>query len=191
MVLPEAGEFYNEHFICLRLNAEKGDGPALAKKYGVSAYPTWLYLEADGTFRSRKTDFLPAAALIQSGSAALGNNASSAQLSALETRLRKGERGADFLRAYLELRTAAELDNAWVMDAYIKLLGYSKAGPDLIKFLIKNSGRTWTTAMPYIADNLVFLNKAVQKELADEFFGRHLYFAWGDSVNSINTPKSV
>lgn len=190
-VLPEVGVFYNEHFICLRLNAEKGEGPALAKKYGVSAYPTWLYLDADGTLRSRKSDFLPAAAFVEAGRLALGADASSAKLAAFEARFRKGERGANFLRSYLEMRTAAQLDNAAIMDAYVNSLGHTKAGPDLTRFLIKNAGRTWSAAMPYIADHLLMFDKAAQKEAAGEFFDQHLYFAWGDAVKDKDTLTAV
>lgn len=190
-ILPEVGAFYNEHFICFRLNAEKGEGPALAKKYGISAYPTWLYLDADGTLRSRKTDFLPARELIDMGRVALDSNAQSAQLSAFEGRFLKGERNMAFLRSYLEIRTAAQLDNAAVMNAYVNSLGPIKAGPDLIRYLIKNTGRTWSAAMPYIASHLAMFNEAVQKELADEFFDKHLYFAWGDAVKDNDTATAV
>ncbi|WP_293879082.1 hypothetical protein [Sphingobacterium sp. UBA1498] len=188
---PEVAAFYNEHFICFRLDAEKGEGPALAKKYGVSAYPTWLYLEADGMLRSRKTDFLTGAEFIKLGSTVLGNNATYAQLSALETQFSKGDRSADFLRSYLELRTAAQLDNAAVMDAYLYALGPNKAGPELIRFLIKNAGRTWSAAIPYIAQHLVSLDNAAQKQLPGEFFDEHLYFAWGDAVKEKDTVTAV
>ncbi len=190
-ILPEVGEFYNQHFISFRLNAEKGEGPALAKKYGVSAYPTWLYLDANGTLRSRRSDFLPATEFIEAGRSALGANTLSAQLSAFEARFRAGERRAAFLRSYLKLRTAAQLDNAVVIDAFVHSLGRIKARPDLIRFLIKNAGRTWSAAMPYIAGHLSQLDRTVQKELANEFFDKHLYFAWGDAVKDKDAVTAV
>ena len=50
----EVGAFYNENFICVKVDAEKGEGTAVARKYRVRAYPTLLYVDADGKviFRS-------------------------------------------------------------------------------------------------------------------------------------------
>jgi thiol:disulfide interchange protein len=37
----------NNNYIASRLNAEKGEGKVLAKKYSVSGYPTLLFLDKD------------------------------------------------------------------------------------------------------------------------------------------------
>ncbi|MCT4586350.1 MAG: thioredoxin family protein [Carboxylicivirga sp.] len=47
--LETVGSVYNTKYICLKVDAEKGEGPKLAKKYGVNAYPTLVYAKADGT----------------------------------------------------------------------------------------------------------------------------------------------
>lgn len=44
----EVGDFYNENFIAVKIDAEKGEGPAIAKQYGVSGYPTLTYLNYKG-----------------------------------------------------------------------------------------------------------------------------------------------
>lgn len=46
--LKEVGDFLNERFVCVKYDMEKGEGPEIAKKYGVEAYPTFLLLDADG-----------------------------------------------------------------------------------------------------------------------------------------------
>jgi thiol-disulfide isomerase/thioredoxin len=51
--LAEAGNFFNKHFVCVEFDMEKGEGPDIAKKYGVRAYPTFLILDANGTERYR------------------------------------------------------------------------------------------------------------------------------------------
>lgn len=43
--LPEVGSVYNKNFICIKMNAEKGEGATLAKKYNVNSYPTYLFIE--------------------------------------------------------------------------------------------------------------------------------------------------
>ena len=38
----------DSQYVSLKVNAEKGEGVALAKRYGVGSFPTFLYTEADG-----------------------------------------------------------------------------------------------------------------------------------------------
>lgn len=42
------GEYFKEHFVSLKVDMEKGEGPELAKLYEVKAYPTMLVLTSEG-----------------------------------------------------------------------------------------------------------------------------------------------
>lgn len=57
--------FANEHQINWKIDAEKGEGPDLAKKYGVKGYPTIVFASADGTEIDRIYGFLPAEQFLQ------------------------------------------------------------------------------------------------------------------------------
>jgi thiol-disulfide isomerase/thioredoxin len=41
-------DYYNDKFICVQIDMEKGEGLSLRKNYGVVAYPTLLFINADG-----------------------------------------------------------------------------------------------------------------------------------------------
>ncbi len=41
-------DFYNKNFVNVAIDMEKGEGPALAEKYGVDSYPSLIYIKADG-----------------------------------------------------------------------------------------------------------------------------------------------
>src|ERR1043166_391494 len=41
-------DFYNSNFVNAKIDMEKGEGVDIAAKYDVRAYPTMLYLNADG-----------------------------------------------------------------------------------------------------------------------------------------------
>lgn len=43
--LPTVGAFYNNHFVCAKIDAEQGEGIELAKKYGVRSYPTYAFVD--------------------------------------------------------------------------------------------------------------------------------------------------
>lgn len=41
-------KYYNENYVCLKIDMEKGEGIDIAKRYGIRAYPTLLYLDSEG-----------------------------------------------------------------------------------------------------------------------------------------------
>ena len=41
----EVGQFYNQHFINVKIDAENGEGIELARKYKVRSYPTYAYID--------------------------------------------------------------------------------------------------------------------------------------------------
>lgn len=44
----EVGDYLNANYVCLKIDAEKGEGVELAKKFDVHAYPTLVVAGADG-----------------------------------------------------------------------------------------------------------------------------------------------
>ena len=44
----EVGDFYNSNFINMAIDMEQGEGPKLAQKYKVQAYPTLLFINHKG-----------------------------------------------------------------------------------------------------------------------------------------------
>ncbi|PKP51489.1 MAG: thioredoxin [Bacteroidetes bacterium HGW-Bacteroidetes-1] len=45
----EVAKYYNSNFINVAVDGEKGEGIDLAKKYGVKGYPTFVFLNPDGS----------------------------------------------------------------------------------------------------------------------------------------------
>jgi len=62
---PEVAAYANEHQINWKIDAEKGEGPELAKKYSVKGYPTIVFTSADGTEIDRIYGYLPAPQFLQ------------------------------------------------------------------------------------------------------------------------------
>ena len=40
----KVADFYNEHFVNVSMDMEKGEGPLIGKKYKISAYPAFLFI---------------------------------------------------------------------------------------------------------------------------------------------------
>lgn len=47
------GAYMNEHFVCMKLDMEHGEGPERNKTFQVEAYPTFIFFDADGKEMSR------------------------------------------------------------------------------------------------------------------------------------------
>ena len=56
---PEVGKVFNARFVNLKLDMEKGEGPEVAKRYSISAYPTMLVINPDGTVAGKVVGSLP------------------------------------------------------------------------------------------------------------------------------------
>ena len=54
----DVGDVMNEAYVNITIDAEKGEGPTIAKKYGVNAYPTQVILDGDGNLVAKNVGYL-------------------------------------------------------------------------------------------------------------------------------------
>ncbi len=52
---PAVGEYFNANFINVKMDMEKGEGPAFASAHKVMAYPTLIFTDALGNEKVRQT----------------------------------------------------------------------------------------------------------------------------------------
>ena len=95
----KVADFYNTEFVCVKMDMEKGEGPALAKKYEVQAFPTLLYIDSKGELKHCVVGMQDADVLIGNGRTALSGEAS---LETLQARYEAGERDEAFVKQYME-----------------------------------------------------------------------------------------
>jgi thiol:disulfide interchange protein len=63
-------DFFNENFINVKMDMERGEGPGLARKFRIRGYPTLLFLDAQGNIAHQKLGALPADQFLDLGKAA-------------------------------------------------------------------------------------------------------------------------
>jgi thiol:disulfide interchange protein len=61
----EAGDFFNANLVNLKVDMEKGEGVALAKRYAIQAYPTMLLIRPDGMVQHRLVGSLDVLTLLE------------------------------------------------------------------------------------------------------------------------------
>lgn len=147
----KVAEFYNENFVNLKLDMEKGVGPDFGKKFNVRGYPSLLFLSSAGDLVHRSIGFQDATRFLALGESA---NDPNKQVVTLQRKFEAGERDKTFLRNYVDAMTMASMDNYeevtkaylaqekdWTSPENIKFLfDYSKASmnSDLFKYMLDN-----------------------------------------------------
>ncbi len=73
--LDKVADFYNNNFINVSMDMEKGDGPAVGKKYKIGAYPTFLYIDGSGKVVHKSSGYQEAEEFIKAGEKAVEKKA--------------------------------------------------------------------------------------------------------------------
>jgi thioredoxin 1 len=61
------GEYFNQKFVSVKIDVERGEGPQLADKYGIQALPTLLFLDGTGKVVRREEGLHEAGELLALG----------------------------------------------------------------------------------------------------------------------------
>lgn len=67
----EVGDFYNNHFINLKYDAQKGDGITIRRSYTLLGFPTFLYLDFNGRVVKKTAGYQEKDAFLQNADAAI------------------------------------------------------------------------------------------------------------------------
>ncbi|HJA15496.1 MAG TPA: thioredoxin family protein [Candidatus Butyricimonas faecavium] len=128
-IFPQAkvGEYYNSHFLNLQLDAEKSeDGKMVAKTFGVSAYPTFLFVNGDGELVYRFLGGRAVDMFIKEGEKAVDAFAALPELKKYMKKYEEGNRDKDFLNQYFILKDRSGLDCSDVLLDYFALVDDSQ-----------------------------------------------------------------
>lgn len=169
--LPAVGSYYNQTFVNLKIDAEKGEGIALAKEYGVRSYPTYAFVDpATEKMVHRSSSRQSAEQFIQTGKDATIPTQRSFYL---QEEYAKGNRGRAFLIDYIHYNHSIYArDN--VQKAFEELLknGAKLTDPDIWE-IYTSSIPGITPYLKQVSDNYttfcqIFGKEAVDAKLAKE-----------------------
>lgn len=118
----EAGDSYNNRFINYQIDAEKGEGIEIAKKYAVNGFPTNLFIDPGSGNIVYKVMGMPKSIsdFIQNGTVAIEEFNDPMTLVQYATTLQSGKYDEPFLRKYLGKNKRLGVDNDSLIDIYLK-----------------------------------------------------------------------
>lgn len=135
----EVADFYNATFVNAKIDMEKGEGIELAKKYGVQAYPTFLFINGDGEIVHRICGSNEAPQFIQWGKDAYTPEK---QLATAKKKFMANKKDGTFAISYFAMLEAA----------------CANVGPEAIAYLAEQpeseltSRANWTVINQYLND---------------------------------------
>lgn len=163
-VFPQSavGEYYNANFVNLKLDMEKGEGRDFQKKYRVTAFPTFLFLDPSGKIVHRVTGGMDEARFIKLGQQASGKGNVTSKL---DSEYEEGNREPQFMADYIKAK--------------------AKAGKPVIKlaneYINANADLTTEASLQVLlhgateADSRVFQTMVKHKEEIVEEFGQEAF----------------
>lgn len=183
----EAGDFFNENFINVKMDMEKGEGRTLAQKYGVRSYPTLLFLDyTGGVVYETKGARRDAASLIKLGEQALKPSKNS--LTLLQKKWTEGNRQADFLQEYITTLSAFNEDNTEAFTAYLNTLTEKeKQDESVLKFIFRNTTTAISPGMQFIKAN----QKTLRPNMGIENFDKKISSIATESVKLAVKTENV
>ncbi len=102
-------QYYNAHFINLKIDMEKGEGVGLREKFKVASFPTYLFVNAKGELIHRTASLMPAGEFLNEGRKALSSN----NFTDLKKRYDNSDRSDDLLANYALALLKVNRDEYW------------------------------------------------------------------------------
>lgn len=148
----EAGDKYNALFVNYRLDAEKGEGIAFAKKYEVSGYPTNLFIDPENEKVVYRIMGAPmeVSGFNANADVALAEQKDPMMLQRYEEEFAKGNRNPEFLEKYLEKTQRLDADNDVILDAYVATLDTKNLSDSDVYYLSDNVRTIYNSAVPLL-----------------------------------------
>lgn len=175
----QVGAFYNENFICVKLDMEKDkDGPGFARDYSVRSYPTLLYINGAGEVVHRAVGGKRPDDFIQLGQLVVGKVDKSGDY---EKMYEEGKRDPDFIYEYVKALNKAGKPSLKVANEYIHT--QDDLGSDFnVKFLFEAATQ---------ADSRLFDLLVEQKNKAVALFGQEAFDQKVIAATNVTVDKAV
>lgn len=121
----KVAELFNQRFINYRIDAEKGEGVALSKKYGVTAFPYMVFSDWNGNMMYSIVGYKSAEELLKDSEMAFKEFEDPKPLGIWDQEYNSNKANIHWLKGYITKRNKLRIDNNQLIDQYYELLEQS------------------------------------------------------------------
>ncbi|WP_375444320.1 thioredoxin family protein [uncultured Fibrella sp.] len=116
------GDLFNANFVSYQIDAEKGEGIAVAKQYTITAYPTSLFVSADGSLIQRTIGYSGIKGFLDEANKAVEAAKDPKPITVWDKEFVDGNHDATFLKGYLAKRAKLGMPNADALETYLTVV---------------------------------------------------------------------
>jgi thiol-disulfide isomerase/thioredoxin len=159
------GSFFNEHFVCIKIDMEKGEGIDLARVLNIHAFPTFVFADEKGNVLHIEAGGKNIAQTLEMGNLSLDTKE---RMAAQDEKLNQG--GAadlDFLRTYIDKRFALQNNSHQAATEAFLLLQNDFSLPENMDFIVKYVQNPASKGFSYLLENKVAFVKQFGKQKID------------------------
>lgn len=163
----EVGAIYNKLFINYSVDAEKGEGKEIAKKYKVTAYPTHLFIDP----KTEEVAYTVKGGMDAENFILLGETAEkefrdTLTVEKMEELYQNGEQSEDFLVQYIQKLNNQNKDASAILDKFTALYG-KEMHAEKWHFILRNTKNISSESASFILKNAEQLKKywSVQEQM--------------------------
>lgn len=170
----EVGDFMNPKYVSIKIDMEKGEGPAVAERLQVSAFPTFVILNGEGAEVGRFVGGSDAKGFMERVEKNSVNDGSAS----LDARFNAGERDPKFLLDYIEYLNGVYRRQQCNTVAEILLDGKAEtfaSDTTLMKVFMNHLSNPYNPAFIYAAKHPEEMAAQVGREKYDNRIHRVLY----------------
>jgi len=200
----KVGTYFNANFINAAMDMEKGEGPVLSEKFGITAYPTLFFINAEGSVVHKEVGAIDADELITLAHDAkdpkkqyytIKNNAALGKLTP-----------SDFLAWVKTAEGLKDPDVGGIVEKYLSLPGHNLLQKDMLQILCYHSGTLTDGQLKTLQQNRsiimslmaidsanfddMFIGKVVDKASEEAYRDSTLNFSQFKTIASVYLPAS-
>ena len=132
------GQYFNSQFINFKIDAEKGEGKALAAKYKIQFYPTYLFIDDKGALFNKAVGNIKDSIFLGIAAKASQEFTNPNSLPRMQAQYATRKKDTAFLRQYIEKLMTNNMHVFEEIEQYLSVQTAMKPGSrEMMAFLIK------------------------------------------------------
>jgi len=136
----EVGQFFAKNLVALKVDVERGEGPMIKRRYGITALPGYVFIDGDGLVVYRFGASMPKSEFMEHVNLALEYARDSNSVGRLAERYETEKENEKFVRKYLDILGESQSTNYTdVLEHYLSIQTTIKeTDKEMVEFLAKH-----------------------------------------------------